>query len=226
MHIPPVTHTGELSAVRCLLYSLACVHACVCVLQAVLDRCLLCFMVRAYACACARAAGRAVPLPAVPHMEFDPAPVCVLQAVLDLCLLCVIWHVTLLVRVRVHACVLQAVLDRDPACSKYSQCLLYFKGFQAVQCYRVTHWLWQRGRKVGVRVRAVWCCTRAPDVRAQACWCLRVCACQNKPALVSARVRAVCWCLCLQLLGLACRYFSAHTSTTSAHLPERASRDE
>eukprot|EP00200_Dunaliella_tertiolecta_P001238 CAMPEP_0202363852 /NCGR_PEP_ID=MMETSP1126-20121109/15479_1 /ASSEMBLY_ACC=CAM_ASM_000457 /TAXON_ID=3047 /ORGANISM="Dunaliella tertiolecta, Strain CCMP1320" /LENGTH=390 /DNA_ID=CAMNT_0048958347 /DNA_START=100 /DNA_END=1272 /DNA_ORIENTATION=- len=42
---------------------------------------------------------------------------------------------------------LQAVIDRDPACSKYSQCLLYFKGFQAVQCYRVTHWLWQRGRK-------------------------------------------------------------------------------
>lgn len=47
------------------------------------------------------------------------------------------------------ACPPQAVLDRDPACSKYSQCMLYFKGFQAVQCYRVTHWLWKKGRKVG-----------------------------------------------------------------------------
>ena len=26
---------------------------------------------------------------------------------------------------------LQAVLDRDPACKKYTQCVLYFKGFQA-----------------------------------------------------------------------------------------------
>jgi hypothetical protein len=43
---------------------------------------------------------------------------------------------------------LQAVLDRDPACDKYTQCLLYFKGFQAVQCHRVGHALWQRGRKV------------------------------------------------------------------------------
>ncbi|GFH22048.1 SATase_N domain-containing protein, partial [Haematococcus lacustris] len=42
---------------------------------------------------------------------------------------------------------LNAVLDRDPACSKFSQCLLYFKGFQAIQCYRVTHWLWRTGRK-------------------------------------------------------------------------------
>ncbi|KAJ9529130.1 hypothetical protein QJQ45_007798 [Haematococcus lacustris] len=42
---------------------------------------------------------------------------------------------------------LYAVLDRDPACSKFSQCLLYFKGFQAIQCYRVTHWLWRTGRK-------------------------------------------------------------------------------
>lgn len=42
---------------------------------------------------------------------------------------------------------IQAVLDRDPACDKYSQCLLYFKGFQAVQSHRIAHWLWQKGRK-------------------------------------------------------------------------------
>lgn len=42
---------------------------------------------------------------------------------------------------------IQAVFDRDPACLKYSQCLLYFKGFQAIQCHRVAHWMWRRGRK-------------------------------------------------------------------------------
>lgn len=40
-----------------------------------------------------------------------------------------------------------AVNDRDPACEKYSQCLLYFKGWQAIQCHRVSHWLWCHGRK-------------------------------------------------------------------------------
>lgn len=49
---------------------------------------------------------------------------------------------------------MQAVLDRDPACDKYTQCLLYFKGYQAIQCHRIAHHLWGKGRKVGVRV----CC--------------------------------------------------------------------
>ena len=40
---------------------------------------------------------------------------------------------------------LQAVVDRDPACESYAQCLLYFKGFQALQCHRVAHHLWLRG---------------------------------------------------------------------------------
>ncbi len=39
-----------------------------------------------------------------------------------------------------------AVHDRDPACHRYIQPLLFFKGFQAVQCYRVAHWLWTHGR--------------------------------------------------------------------------------
>jgi serine O-acetyltransferase len=39
-----------------------------------------------------------------------------------------------------------AVHDRDPACQRFLQPLLFFKGFQAVQAYRVGHWLWRQGR--------------------------------------------------------------------------------
>lgn len=39
-----------------------------------------------------------------------------------------------------------AVLDRDPACSRALEPVLYFKGFHAIQAYRLSHWLWQRGR--------------------------------------------------------------------------------
>lgn len=42
---------------------------------------------------------------------------------------------------------MQSVIDRDPACEKYTQCILYFKGFQAVQSQRIAHWLWKKGRK-------------------------------------------------------------------------------
>jgi serine O-acetyltransferase len=50
----------------------------------------------------------------------------------------------------IEACIadLQAVFDRDPACEQYTQCLLYFKGFQAIQCHRIAHYLWGKGRKV------------------------------------------------------------------------------
>lgn len=41
---------------------------------------------------------------------------------------------------------IQAVYERDSACNEYSLPFLYFKGFQALQCYRVAHWLWQQGR--------------------------------------------------------------------------------
>ncbi|WP_108484061.1 serine O-acetyltransferase [Oceaniglobus ichthyenteri] len=41
---------------------------------------------------------------------------------------------------------LVAILDRDPACHRLIQPLLYFKGYQAVQAYRLGHWLWQQGR--------------------------------------------------------------------------------
>lgn len=40
-----------------------------------------------------------------------------------------------------------AYYERDPACSTYIQPFLYFKGFHALQAYRVAHWLWGQGRK-------------------------------------------------------------------------------
>ena len=41
---------------------------------------------------------------------------------------------------------LVATLDRDPACHRLLQPILFFKGFQAMQAYRVGHWLWRQGR--------------------------------------------------------------------------------
>jgi len=41
---------------------------------------------------------------------------------------------------------LVAVLDRDPACHRLMQPLLFFKGFQAIQAYRLGHALWLDGR--------------------------------------------------------------------------------
>ena len=40
-----------------------------------------------------------------------------------------------------------AVYDRDPACNRMIQPLLYFKGFLALQAYRVAHHLWTTGRR-------------------------------------------------------------------------------
>ena len=42
---------------------------------------------------------------------------------------------------------LMAVYDRDPATHRLIQPLLFFKGFQALQAYRMAHWLWQQDRK-------------------------------------------------------------------------------
>ena len=42
---------------------------------------------------------------------------------------------------------LVATLDRDPACHRLIQPILFFKGFQALQAYRVAHWMWENGRK-------------------------------------------------------------------------------
>src|SRR5579863_6217183 len=40
-----------------------------------------------------------------------------------------------------------AVADRDPACLRMMEPLLYFKGFQALQAYRLSHWLLKAGRR-------------------------------------------------------------------------------
>ena len=42
---------------------------------------------------------------------------------------------------------LKAVRERDPASTSYSHPFLYFKGFQALQSYRVAHWLWTKDRR-------------------------------------------------------------------------------
>jgi serine O-acetyltransferase len=42
---------------------------------------------------------------------------------------------------------LAAVYDRDPACSRYIEPLLYFKGFHALVTHRFAHVLWKNGRR-------------------------------------------------------------------------------
>ncbi len=40
-----------------------------------------------------------------------------------------------------------AVYDRDPACNRYVEPFLYFKGFHAIQTHRMAHSLWHMGRR-------------------------------------------------------------------------------
>ncbi len=42
---------------------------------------------------------------------------------------------------------LSAVFDRDPACTRLIEPMLYFKGFQALQTHRMAHHLWLSGRQ-------------------------------------------------------------------------------
>lgn len=42
---------------------------------------------------------------------------------------------------------LLAIRERDAAVQNYSTAILYFKGFQALQAYRIGHWLWQQDRR-------------------------------------------------------------------------------
>lgn len=41
---------------------------------------------------------------------------------------------------------IEAVYTRDPACHRLMQPMLFFKGYQALQAYRIAHWLWEQGR--------------------------------------------------------------------------------
>jgi len=40
-----------------------------------------------------------------------------------------------------------AVADRDPATTRYIEPVLYYKGFHALQTYRLGHFLWNRGQR-------------------------------------------------------------------------------
>ena len=42
---------------------------------------------------------------------------------------------------------IMAVLDRDPACNRLVEPVLFFKGFHAIQTHRLAHWLWGRNRQ-------------------------------------------------------------------------------
>lgn len=42
---------------------------------------------------------------------------------------------------------IMAVLDRDPACERVIEPVLYFKGFHAIETHRLAHWLWNNGRR-------------------------------------------------------------------------------
>jgi serine O-acetyltransferase len=42
---------------------------------------------------------------------------------------------------------LSAVFERDPACHSYVDAFLFYKGFHALESYRISHWLWGQGRK-------------------------------------------------------------------------------
>jgi len=44
-------------------------------------------------------------------------------------------------------CDLRAVQQRDSACAEHAIAFLFFKGFHALQSYRIAHWLWQQGRQ-------------------------------------------------------------------------------
>lgn len=42
---------------------------------------------------------------------------------------------------------IMAVVDRDPAATRTLEPVLYFKGFHAIQTHRLSHWLWNQGRR-------------------------------------------------------------------------------
>jgi serine O-acetyltransferase len=40
-----------------------------------------------------------------------------------------------------------AVVDRDPATTRFIEPILYLKGFHAIETHRLAHWLWNSGRR-------------------------------------------------------------------------------
>lgn len=41
-----------------------------------------------------------------------------------------------------------ATYDRDPACNSYLKPFIFYKGYQAIQAYRVANWLWNNGQVI------------------------------------------------------------------------------
>jgi serine O-acetyltransferase len=63
-----------------------------------------------------------------------------------------------------------ATLDRDPATHRLLEPVLYFKGFHAIQAQRLSHWLWNKGRRdfalyLQSRCSAVFQCDIHPAAR-------------------------------------------------------------
>jgi serine O-acetyltransferase len=48
---------------------------------------------------------------------------------------------------RAMRCDIAAVYDRDPACDRRIEPVLYFKGFHAIETHRLANWLWNHGRR-------------------------------------------------------------------------------
>jgi serine O-acetyltransferase len=42
---------------------------------------------------------------------------------------------------------LSAVFERDPACHSYVDAFLFYKGFHALESFRISHWLWVNNRQ-------------------------------------------------------------------------------
>ncbi|MBV9330240.1 MAG: serine O-acetyltransferase [Alphaproteobacteria bacterium] len=42
---------------------------------------------------------------------------------------------------------LSATFDRDPACNSHLEAFLFYKGYLALESYRVAHWLWNQNRR-------------------------------------------------------------------------------
>jgi len=63
-----------------------------------------------------------------------------------------------------------ATTDRDPATRRFLEPVLYYKGFHAIQSYRLAHWLWTKGRRdfalyIQSRASAVLQCDIHPAAR-------------------------------------------------------------
>ena len=80
---------------------------------------------------------------------------------------------------------------QDPACGSYSNAILFYKGYQAIQVHRIAHCLWNKGQKISARalqsrVSEVSTfelssrCREPPSVTLFAKWCLpKLLTCNN-----------------------------------------------